>query len=338
MRYNRVDVIEKTGVYVSDLALLATPRLEYVVCTSPTGLHRMAYWEWGDPSNPKVLLCVHGLTRTGRDFDELAKALSPYYRVVCPDIVGRGQSDWLLDPNQYLVPQYVADIFTLIARLKPTSLDWVGTSMGGLIGLGVVGALANVQPSSRNRINPVQDFDSKWYVPFRRMVLNDIGPVISSEGLARIGTYVDEELTYGSFDQAVEQAKIRWSDFGFHTQKEWAELARHVFVQKGNQWVLAYDLQIAAPFKKQFLDQTPEQIKIGASQAEQILWQAFESLPNETLILRGQRSDLLSSETAKQMLSRNQQATLYEVPNVGHAPTLIHKDQIQVVEQFLLKE
>lgn len=323
---------------MSDLSVSTTPRLDYVVCTNPTGIHRMAYWEWGDPHNSRVLLCVHGLTRTGRDFDELAKALSLYYRVVCPDIVGRGQSDWLADPSQYIVPQYIADMFTLIARLQPTTIDWVGTSMGGLIGLGVVGALANVAPSRRLLTRPVQTFNSKCYVPFRRMVLNDIGPVVSAEGLARIGTYIDQELVYESFDQAVEQAKIRWKDFGFHTQEQWHALTRDVFVQKGNQWVLAYDLAIAKPFKKQFLGQTPEQAQSSVKLAQQVLWQAFESLPAETLIVRGQQSDLLSAQTAKQMLARHDQATLYEVPKVGHAPTFMQKDQIQVVKQFLLKE
>lgn len=323
---------------MSELSVPTTPRLDYVVCTSPNGLHRMAYWEWGDPHNPRVLLCVHGLTRTGRDFDELAQALSPYYRVVCPDIVGRGQSDWLVDSNQYLVPQYVADIFTLIARLKPTTLDWVGTSMGGLIGLGVVGALANVTHSSKPISKLMPSFDAKWYVPFRRMVLNDIGPELSAEGLTRIGSYVDQELIYASFDEAVEQVKIRWGSFGVHTQEQWQALAKYVFTQQGKHWVLAYDLGIATPFKKQFLNQSPEQAQATAKQGEQILWHFFESLPAEALIIRGQESDLLSAETAQQMLKRHPGASLYEVPNVGHAPTLMQKDQIEVVKQFLLKE
>src|SRR5690606_24404357 len=102
----------------------------------------MAYWEWGDPDNEKVLLCVHGLTRTGRDFDPLAARMSKDYRVVCPDVVGRGRSDWLIDPSHYVVPQYVADMLTLIARLRAKRLDWVGTSMGGLIGMGLAAGLA----------------------------------------------------------------------------------------------------------------------------------------------------------------------------------------------------
>src|SRR5699024_11919157 len=93
------------------------PRLCYVTCASPGGVHRMAYWEWGDPDNNRVLVCVHGLTRSGRDFDPLARRLARHYRVVCPDVVGRGRSDWLIDPAHYGVPQYVAAMLTLIARL-----------------------------------------------------------------------------------------------------------------------------------------------------------------------------------------------------------------------------
>src|SRR5690606_23554880 len=115
------------------------PRLNRVSCLSPAGLHRMAYWEWGDPQNDRVLLCVHGLTRTGRDFDALARRLCQEYRVVCPDVVGRGMSDWLSEPAYYIVPQYLADMVTLIARLNPRVLHWFGTSMGGMIGMTLAG-------------------------------------------------------------------------------------------------------------------------------------------------------------------------------------------------------
>ena len=140
-----------------------------VQCVSPAGLHRMAYTEWGGRDNPRVLVCVHGLTRNGRDFDMLAQALAADFRVVCPDVVGRGRSGRLRDPSGYAIPQYVADMVTLIARLDVDSVDWLGTSMGGMIGM----ALA------------AQDD-----TPVRRLVLNDVGPVITSESLERIATYV----------------------------------------------------------------------------------------------------------------------------------------------------
>ena len=116
------------------------PRLDHVQCLDASGLHRMAYWEWGDPANPRVLVCVHGLSRQGRDFDTLARAMQDSYRVICPDVVGRGQSDFLANPVGYQVPSYVADMVTLLARLNAREVHWVGTSMGGLIGIGAGGA------------------------------------------------------------------------------------------------------------------------------------------------------------------------------------------------------
>ncbi|MCU0775635.1 MAG: alpha/beta hydrolase, partial [Ideonella sp.] len=159
----------------------AEPRLHHVQCLDPRGLHRMAYWEWGDPANDRVLVCVHGLSRQGRDFDVLARAMSDRYRVVCPDVVGRGESDRLADPMGYAVPTYVADMVTLLARLNARTLHWVGTSMGGLIGLGVA-SLANT--------------------PVERLVLNDVGPKIEAGALQRIGSYLGAPLTWGSLDEA----------------------------------------------------------------------------------------------------------------------------------------
>ncbi len=281
----------------------------------------MSYWEWGDPNNSKILLCVHGLLRTGRDFDALAQALSPYYRVVCPDIVGRGSSDWLLDPTYYTVPQYVADIFTLLARLQPEVLDWFGTSMGGLIGLGLNYALQSAPH------NPI---------PLRKMVLNDVGPELNPQGLARIGQYVGEPLVFDTFEQAVEQAKQRWAAFGEHNQAQWEHLARYVFQEKAGRWQQAYDLRIAVPFQQQFA--APNTLNDAVlEQTTQLLWQAYRSLPDQVLIVRGQQSDLLSEQSAEKMLAQHPQAQLYEVAQVGHAPTFMQADQQQRLQQFLLQ-
>lgn len=324
---------------MSTLSTQTMPRLNYVVCTSPTGIHRMAYWEWGDPTNSRVLLCVHGLTRTGRDFDALAQALSPYYRVVCPDIVGRGKSDRLASSDAYVVPQYVADIFTLLARLQPTTLDWVGTSMGGLIGLGVAAALSNAQYLLTCSADAEKaSLAMNELIPFRRMVINDIGPVISAEGLARIGSYIDEELVFDTFDEAVANAKVRWHDFGPHTEEQWKHLTAYVFTQQDGKWVVAYDLGIAEPFKTQFLQQKEEHAEAIQQKNEEVLWHAFESLPAEVLVIHGEGSDLLSKKTTEQMLARNPKASLYEVSGVGHAPTLMEATQIETVKQFLLQE
>ena len=294
------------------------PRLNHVQCVdtpSPTrmALHRMAYWEWGDPANPRVLVCAHGLARQGRDFDTLARSLSGVYRVVCPDVVGRGRSDWLQNPIGYQVPQYVADMVTLLARLDAGSIDWVGTSMGGLIGLGVA-ALAGS--------------------PLRRVVLNDIGPTIEAASLVRIGTYLGTPAHWRTLDEAAAAIWAISTSFGPHTREQWLALTEPQLVpdeQAGQAGFKPhYDPGIAVPFHAA----TPEIAKAG----EALLWQAYDSLALPTLLLRGADSDLLSHATAQGMTERGPRARLVEFAGVGHAPTLVQADQVQVVREFLLAQ
>lgn len=307
---------------------LSGPRLDYVTCASPAGLHRMAYWEWGDPGNDHVVLCVHGLTRSGRDFDPLAQRLAAHYRVVCPDVVGRGKSDWLIDPAYYGVPQYVADMLTLIARLRPGRLDWVGTSMGGLIGMGLMGALslsAAIRPD-----RGVHGLTTQQSLMLDKVVLNDIGPALDIDGLVRIAEYVGQPVSFDTFDEAVEYIRVVSADFGEHDLAGWQALTRNVFTEQDGRWGKHYDLRIAEPMAKE----TPDTIKAS----EALLWPAFQAFTAPVLIVRGEHSDLLTTETTQQMLQRNAQARLVTVPNVGHAPTLRTDDQINPIEDFLLEQ
>jgi len=300
-------------------------RLDFVVCASPVGMHRMAYWEWGDPDNDKVLLCVHGLTRCGRDFDVLARRLAHEYRVVCPDVAGRGASDWLVNPACYTIPQYAADMVALIARLHPTTLHWVGTSMGGLIGMVVGGGLSALSATGGDDLNvrsgrPNPRID--------RMVLNDVGPRLDPAALARIGSYVGMPVSLPSFDAAVAYVRsVSAAGFGPHDDAQWADLTRHVFVERDGAWVKHYDLRLALA-----LTGTDSAMAAG----EQLLWQAYRSLDCPLLIVRGQQSDLLTVETARDMLAANPRAILREFPGVGHAPTLIAEDQCRAVADFLV--
>lgn len=301
------------------------PRLDFVTCASPAGLHRMAYWEWGDPANDRVLVCVHGLTRTGRDFDTLAQRLCGTYRVVCPDVVGRGASDWLVNPDGYVVPQYVADMLTLIARVRPARLDWVGTSMGGLIALALLGAQAMARATRPETVSG--GLDPAAGIPFGRIVLNDIGPDLDLDGLTRIGQYVGQPVAFDTFDQAVDYVRDISPGFGQNTREQWETLARHVMVRHGAQWIKHYDLRMAQPFAMQ------NEAALRASEA--LLWSSFDSIQVPVLILRGEQSDLLSAETAARMLSRNARAQLHVVSNVGHAPMFMTDDQIDPVARFL---
>lgn len=304
------------------------PTLKYVPCPGPAAAggnaeqgHRMAYWEWngtGNPAHPHVILCVHGLSRQGRDFDVLARHLSRHARVVCPDVAGRGESDWLADPMAYQVPVYAGDMLALVIQLHQQAaigtLDWVGTSMGGLIGLGVCGVP-----------------DLPLPVPVRRLVLNDVGPRIEWQALQRIGQYLGEPVHFDSLQQAADALWAVSSSFGPHTPAQWLELSRPM-VRPAPQggFRLHYDPAIAKAFK----GVTHE----AASAGEQQLWQMYDQITAQVLLLRGAQSDLLSPQTAQEMTQRGPRARLVEFAGVGHAPTLISDDQVKAVAGFLLGE
>ena len=293
---------------------MSSPRLNVVTCSSPVGVHRMAYHEWGAPDNPDVVLCVHGLTRTGRDFDDLAQALAVDFRVVCPDVVGRGLSDRLANPMLYAVPQYASDMVTLLARLNPARLSWVGTSLGGLIGMAYAGLLAQAR-FARQHPTPAQAHQP---LPDAHLPLDKI---------ARIGQYVGEPVAFSTFDEAVVYVRAVSASFGPHTGGQWRELTRHTFIERDGKWVKHYDLGIAVPFGAMNQDM--------AQQGEAMLWAAYASIVAPILIVRGMESDLLSRDTVEQMLARNPRARVVEFAGVGHAPTFMVPDQIAAVVDFL---
>jgi len=286
---------------------MTQPRLHHVQCLGARGLHRMAYWEWGDAANPRALVCVHGLSRQGRDFDALARAMAGEYRVIAPDVVGRGQSDWLADPAGYHLPAYVADLVTLLARLDAHTVHWVGTSMGGLIGLGIASLAGS---------------------PVGKLVLNDVGPAIHADALARIGTYLGLPLRWATLEEAADYLLTISQGFGPHTREQWLALTRPMLKEEGGGFKPHYDPAIAVPFRAI----TPEAAKLG----EAALWRAYDAVSCPTLLLRGADSDLLTRETAEEMTRRGPKALLHEFAGVGHAPMLSVPDQIAVVREFLL--
>lgn len=274
-----------------------------VQCASPGGLHHMAYTEWGDPANPEVVVCVHGLTRNGRDFDALARVLAKRYRVVCPDVVGRGQSDWLKDPNGYGFPQYVADMVTLVARLGVDKVKWVGTSMGGLIGM----FIASLEHS-----------------PISRLVLNDVGPKITGASLKRIGEYVGNAPKFPSLDDAVAYTRLINAPFGQLSEAQWRHLTEHSVKQYADgQWAMRYDPGIATPFRQSML------------YADVDLWPLYDQIRCPVLLTRGAESDLLPPDIALEMAHRGPRARLVEFPAVGHAPMFLAAEQIEPVRRFL---
>ncbi|MDR3214233.1 MAG: alpha/beta hydrolase [Azoarcus sp.] len=289
------------------LRLATRPRFDMrervVQCMGPHGLHRMAYTEWGDPDNPRVLVCVHGLTRNGRDFDVLAQALSNEYRVICPDVVGRGRSDWLGVKSDYAFPLYVSDMVTLIARLGVLHVDWVGTSMGGVIGM-----LLASQP----------------HTPVRRLVLNDVGPLITAESLRRIARYIGRAPVFPSMDAAESYMREIGVAYGPLTDEQWRHLTRYSVrpVEKGHAFL--YDPGLGDPFHMM-----PILLDVE-------VWGAFDRIRYPVLAIRGGESDLLKRQTWQEMARRGPKAQLIEFPGIGHAPMLMADDQVAAIRDFLL--
>lgn len=289
---------------------LLSPEPEFVqrslVCSSPSGLHRMAYTEWGARQNPHVVICVHGYTRTGRDFDYLARALAGRCRVICPDIVGRGKSEWLQDKMGYGLPQFVADMVTLIARLDVETVDWVGTSLGGIVGM----ILASQEKSIVNRL-----------------VLNDVGPRVAGEAIRRMREFVGKAPVFDSYAEVEEYARRLSKGLGPHTDEQWRFLTEHLVQQReeDGRWEFVYDPGIGDAFRLALLFPSID------------LWSVYDQVRCPTLAIRGAESDFLRRDEWRMMAARGPKARLVEIPGVGHAPTLLSNYQIGLVKNFLLE-
>ncbi len=281
-----------------------SPRQHTVQCIGPHGLHRMAYTEWGDPRNSRVLVCVHGLTRNGRDFDDFARAMSGEYRVVCPDVVGRGRSGWLEVKEDYGFPLYIADMVTLIARLDVDEVHWVGTSMGGLIGMMLAGQV---------------------HSPISRLVLNDIGPLVTAVALRRIGQYVGNAPKFVTMGAAEAYLREVNAGFGPLTDAQWRHLAEYSVEPAGGGFLMRYDPGIGDVFR-----QTPLIADVN-------LWEVYDRIACPTLVVRGGESDLLAPVVSQEMTQRGPLARAVEFAGVGHAPMLMDEEQIAAVRAFLLE-
>jgi pimeloyl-ACP methyl ester carboxylesterase len=278
-------------------------KYNYLNCPNPP--HKMAYTEWGDFNNNKVLICVHGLTRTGRDFDVLASALSSAYRVICLDIVGRGESDWLARAENYIYATYIADIFTLLEQLKIGKIDWLGTSMGGLIGMFIA-----AQPNS----------------PIQRLILNDVGAFIPKEALVRIAKYIlFGQRKFANFSEVQAHIKENYSGFGKLTESQWQELAKHsVKLAPDGGYILHYDPQISYLLR-------------GFPDLEDIdLWEVWQKINCPTLLIHGEESDLLLPSTITQMQSLKPDLEVIQIAETGHAPSLMTPQQIRIVHEWLM--
>jgi pimeloyl-ACP methyl ester carboxylesterase len=279
----------------------AGPRERHLRSLSPHGFHRVTWHEWGSPSTADVVVCVHGVSRNGRDFDVLGEALASTHRVLAVDMPGRGHSQWLADPMDYAFPTYLTALTALIAASAAETVSFVGTSMGGLLGM-----MLAAQPNT----------------PIARLVINDVGPVLEPAALARIGTYLGNDPAFDSYEAIEAHVRAICAPFGPLTDAQWAHLTRtSVRRDEQGRWRFSYDPGIAVPFR--------------GDAAVPPLWPLWDAITCPTLVLRGAESDLLSAATARQMQLRGPRATVLEVPGVGHAPALLDATQIAPVVEFL---
>ncbi|MGE5524730.1 MAG: alpha/beta fold hydrolase [Rhodospirillaceae bacterium] len=295
------------------------PRHDHYLGLHRGGWHRIAYTEWGERENPHIVVCVHGLTRNGRDFDALAQALASHRRVVCMDVVGRGDSDWLEDAGGYGFPVYEPDVAALIARVTATArdardvtIDWVGTSMGGLLGITLAARAAT---------------------PIRRLVLNDIGPYLSSAALRRIrATHARAAAEFETLEQVEQQMRVTYATFGPLTDEQWRQLAIHGSrrTERGTFRFACDPAAVLGPAQDATRDTQP------ADPPPIDLWRAWDRVRCPTLVLRGAVSDVLSAETAREMQTRGPRARVVEFAGIGHAPWLVEEGQIAPVCDFLL--
>jgi len=275
-----------------------------VLCASRHQFHRVAFTDWGRGGKRGTVICVHGLTRQGRDFDPLAKELAMQgYRVICPDLVGRGLSDRLADPSDYDLAQYVLDMTTLLASVGATELAWVGCSLGGLIGIIVAG-----MPNS----------------PIRRLLVNDVGPYLPLGAVLRIGRYVRAGPARFTSAEVVDRYfQEILAPFGRLTPEHWRHLAKHsVMPDSEGGYRLRYDPLIVKGFKPPWV-------------YARRLWSFWDRIECPTLVLRGADSDLLLPSTAAEMLARNANARILEIPNCGHMPPLLDAEQIRIVSDWI---
>ncbi len=267
-------------------------------------LKHMAVHEWGDAKNARVVICAHGLSRNGRDFDVLADALASDFRILCPDVPGRGESDWFASADHYTIPHYIQAMNAMLTDLGVSTYDWVGTSMGGLIGM-----VMAATPGSK----------------MRRFVINDIGPVIERASLDRIASYVGKTPlfpTYMSLFEAVQPINVT---FGPLTDEQKHHMVKTSVQERADgQWEFKTDPKIGDAFRA------------GLAQPSADMWPLWSAVKQPILILRGVNSDLLSAVTLEKMVATHPDAKAITIADTGHAPMIMDEPTVAAVKQFLL--
>ena len=266
--------------------------------------YRMHYWRWGDPNASRTVLCVHGLTRNGRDFDFLAEALANDFQVICPDMPGRGASEWLKNPLLYNYQTYIVGLQCLLATLQLSQVRWIGTSMGGILGMMMANAMPGVIQS---------------------LTLNDVGCTVAREGLLRILSYAGVRMAFDCRAEAEAELRRICAPFGIRDEKHWRHFLDHSLYDRiDGKTAFAYDPAIINGLPQEELVQD---IQLWG------LWELVKQVP--TLLIRGECSDILRRDTAQAMQDTHPNLTYYEIAGAGHAPALMAEDQIRTIKNWL---
>jgi len=269
--------------------------------TDENGTVWLAFVDWGVRKRGRVVVCAHGITRQGRDFDALARSLSADFQTIQIDVAGRGRSGWLPDKTAYTFETYLRHVHGLMDYRGISAMDWVGTSMGGIMGL----LLAAEEDT-----------------PIKRLVLNDVGPFISDAALAGIGEYIGANPRFANLQAACDYLRKVHAGFGELTDADWSDMTTHSVTREADgAYVLHYDPAIGDPFKQAVGDVD--------------LWAVYERIKCPVLVLRGAASEVLDAETAREMTRRGPRADLVEFSGCGHAPALMDEGQIKVVHDWL---
>lgn len=266
----------------------------------------LAYTEWGNADNPNMLICVHGLSRNSRDFDYLANSLASDFHVICPDIVGRGRSSWLSNPLGYDIPHYIIDIQILLKKFQPKKLSWIGTSMGGLIGMGLAAA------------NPIL---------IHKMVLNDIGPFVDHTALIEVAKYIGHCPRFSSLEEAEKYCRQTYQSFGIVHDDDWRYFTKHSFTtDEEGYFIRAFDPAVGKHFTESIKNNEKQDID---------LWAIWKQITCPTFCIHGTFSTILTQETLTKMKESGPPITILEIPNTGHAPALMDENQIKYTQQWL---
>ncbi|ABV74952.1 hypothetical protein A1C_03330 [Rickettsia akari str. Hartford] len=283
----------KIGPYINLLPLQYIPK------------HKISYVEFGDPKNKNIIVCAHGLTRNAHDFDKIAKELSTNYRVISINYPGRSDSENFKKSNHYNYTTYIKDTLFFLKRLNIKNPIWLGTSMGGIIGMVLASKYKNI---------------------FKALILNDIGAFIDAAPLMKIGGYAKKTILLDDLASAKEHLKLIYAQIGIKDEEDWDYLTKYSVISTfGGKYKMNYDPAITQGMKN------------ASNQEDVKLWSVWNKIKCRILVIHGMKSQILTKSTVNKM-KETKIFDLYDVKYAGHAPSLMNFEEINYIKSWLEKK